>query len=350
MRVLFIVKKNETYGFKTYTKKSSGLWNSTRFIVEGLKARGVHAVLEEAIDGNCVDRLIHKHKPSVLIVEALWVTPDKFRELRKLHKNVRMFVHMHSGVPFLAQEGISMEWLREYPTHRCGVEIIANSLESYEAIKLIYDGPGADKFVHYLPNVYLGKPLRAVLPANDKHWHARHLVMRIACLGAIRPMKNHLTAALASLEFARQKGMYLEFAINATRTEVGGEAVLKNLRKLFVGRENAHLNELPWHEPEDIIRLLSEHYDMGMQPSLTETFNVVSADYVTAGLPVVVSKEVKWVSDFCKADESSVTDQVRIMHRVWRDRIFVKWNQHLLRCNSEAAQDKWFEFVHKFRY
>ncbi len=339
MRVLFICHKNETYGFSTYTRRSSGLFNSTRFIVEGLAARGVHAHIVEVVDNNCIDREVTKFRPHVVIIEALWVVPEKFRILHKLHPKVKWFCHMHSGMPFLAMEGIAMDWLLRYPWE--GVGIIANSVDSHEALKNLYR-PGFEG-LHFLPNVYIGKPRSMPLDSCGTE-------LNVGCFGAVRPLKNQLLQALAALKFAREHGKHLRFHINGSRSETGGDPVLKNLRQLFAHKHHTHpsaeLVEHRWMEPDEFLDCL-RIMDICMQVSLTETFNVVSADYVTAGVPIVVSKEVSWASMFNKASDSSADDIVKVMNRVWRSRILVRRNQYLLQMFSQSAQEAWFNFIKK---
>lgn len=87
-RVLFICKKNNNYGFVSYSKKNSGLFNSTRFIVEALVARGIDAGIVEVTDNNDIDREVTQFKADIVVIEALWVVPEKFLVLQKLHTNV----------------------------------------------------------------------------------------------------------------------------------------------------------------------------------------------------------------------------------------------------------------------
>lgn len=169
--------------------------------------------------------------------------------------------------------------------------------------------------------------------------------INVGCFGAVRPLKNQLLQALAAIQFAREKGSYLRFHINTGRVETGGEPVLKNLRQLFADVQGAELVEHTWFEPEDFIHFLHKHIDIGLQVSLTETFNVVTADYVTAGLPIVVSKEVKWVSSFSQAIDNSLPDIVSKMHRAWDWPILVRLNQHLLRKASKEAQALWIDWL-----
>lgn len=332
-KVLFILKKNEVYSFVSYTRRSSGLWNSTRFIVESLKERGVEAEIVEVIDNNEIDREVTRFRPDLVIIEALWVVPEKFPVLMKLHPDVTWVCHLHSHMPFLALEGIAMEWIVKYAD--LGVGLIANSKPSYEALRCILD----DDEILYIPNVYLGefhKPLS--IPPVDVG------SIDIGCFGAVRPLKNQLIQALAAIRFAKEKGQYLRFHINGSRIETGGDPVMKNIRTLFELTPDAVLVESKWNEPEEFLYLL-RHMDLGMQVSLTETFNVVCADYVTAGIPVVASKEVAWLTECCKAKDDSVDSIVERMHAVWQRKFIVRANQRALARFSRRAQKMWYIFV-----
>lgn len=334
MRVLFICKKNENYDFVSYGQKNSGLYNSTRFIVESLSARGVHAKIVEVIDNNDIDREVHQFKPSVVIIEALWVVPEKYPILMKLHPSVQWFVHLHSHMPFLALEGNSIDWI--FRSVDEGVGLIANSATSYDALRAVI----AKKDIVMLPNVYL------IDDRDPANLDMDQDIVNIGCFGAVRPMKNHLLQALAAIKFARDNRKYLKFHINGSRVETGGRPVLGNLVKLFEHTDNADLVLHPWNEPVDHLDLLST-MDIGMQVSLTETFNVVSADYVTAGIPIVVSKEVYWASRWNKCEDNSVHSIVDVMNRVWGSYWIANWNKRLLQAYSEEAQEKWYHWIRK---
>lgn len=330
MRALFILKKNSTYSFTHYCRRSSGLWNSTKFIVDGLKSSGIHAEIIEVIDANDIDREVTNFNPDLVVIEALWVTPTKMKEIIGLRRhNLRRFaVHMHSGLPFLALEGCAVEWILEYA--RLGVEIIANSRETTDAYRTIV----CDERVVFLPNVYPTKFDKPVCRKIKSH-------IDIGCFGAIRPMKNQLAQAIAAIEFANLKGKLLRFHINGSRIETGGDPALKNLRKLFEKSKVHTLVEHPWMEPEDFIKFLHENIDISLQVSMSETFNVVTADAVAAGIPIVVSKEVAWASRFSQAKVGDVSDIVSKMNRSWKFRHFVRWNQFLLRRHSCVALEMW---------
>ena len=79
-----------------------------------LREIGFDSTLEVAIDNNCIDRLVTKHKPTHVIIEALWVVPSKFTVLQKLHPNVKWIIRIHSEMPFMAGEGMAMDWIGDY--------------------------------------------------------------------------------------------------------------------------------------------------------------------------------------------------------------------------------------------
>lgn len=341
MRSLFVLKKNWQYSFSHMLRRSSGLWNSTRFIVESLEKRGLESRIVEVVDNNDIDREVSAYyetdrrgnrKPMKVVIEALWVVPEKFDVLMALHPKVEWWIHLHSNMPFLASEGMGMEWVIE--SAKRGVRFIANSVESYDALRAVLP---KNRLI-YLPNVYLTEPMSAVRFDWGKP------VLDVGCYGAVRPLKNHLLQALSAIRFAQEIGKRLRFHVNSTRVEGKGEPVLKNLIALFARTHDAELIQEAWFEPSDFIPHLHRNIDIGMQVSLSETFNVVTADYVTAGIPIVVSDEVKWCSTWNVAEEDSIHEVVNIMHRALGNRPLIWWNQYLLQGNSFDAQELWAEW------
>ena len=89
-KVLFILKRREDYNsiIHSHLGLSTGLFNSANFMNEMLRDAGIESNLEVAIDNNCIDRLVTKHRPTHAIIEALWVVPTKFAVLQRLHPGV----------------------------------------------------------------------------------------------------------------------------------------------------------------------------------------------------------------------------------------------------------------------
>lgn len=329
VKILFICKKRQLYGQPTYALGSSGLFNSTRFVAEALGAD-----LVEVVDNNDIDREVTKAKADAVVIEALWVVPEKFHILKKLHPKVRWFIHLHSDIPFLAIEGMAFDWLNKYVLQ--GVGILANCKNAFSALKEVL---GEDHVV-YLPNIYPSKGLRSEAFQEIRSTTQVH----VGCFGAIRSMKNQVTQAIAAIKFAREIGKVLVFHINAGRIETEGGNVIKNLRALFEGRTDAMLIEHPWMTHEQFIKLL-KCMDIGLQVSLSETFNHVTADMVSVGLPVVVSNQVPWISGLSVADCASVDDIEKKMWRAYWWRTIVDDNQVRLWFYSRKARKLWHHWA-----
>ena len=208
-KVLFILKRREDFNPVKHSPLglSTGLFNSANFMNEMLDNAGIRSEIEVAIDNNCIDRLVNKHKPTHVIIEALWVVPSKFSVLTKLHPNVRWIVRLHSEMPFMAGEGMAMDWLGEYinfPQIDIGVNAprMLNEIQAYLRIKKSWTQRQVEKRVFYMPNYY---PQDYVTKQFDreKYW------VDVACFGAVRPLKNHMLQAVAALKFADRKSTRL---------------------------------------------------------------------------------------------------------------------------------------------
>lgn len=309
-RVLFICKHRSSYGV------SYGLINSARFVAEALgKLKDVEAKVVDVVDNNAIDREVHLFKPTHVIIEALWVVPSKFPELLKLHQNVHWFVRIHSMPTFIANEGIAMEWLAAYSDLEDQYDNFTVASNNDEFADVLSETFSYN--VVYTPNIYnpvIRPNSHRRLPAKLVNYYGDYI--HIGCFGAIRPMKNHLAQALAAIQFADRHGLSLMFHINYDRIEQRGNEVLKNLRALFDRTSKSTLVEHPWMSHSSFLELVSE-MDIGMQVSLSETFNIVTADFVSLGIPVVVSSDIKWAPCMYKAEPTSVNDMAETLNHVW---------------------------------
>ena len=167
--------------------------------------------------------------------------------------------------------------------------------------------------------------------------------INISCFGAIRPLKNHLSQALAAIQFADQQGWHLRFHINATRQEQQGQNILKNLRGVFGSLQSHQLIEHPWMDHEVFMKVLREEIDLGLQVSYTETYNIVAADHIAAGVPIVTSSEVRFVLPVFHADPNSVPSMVRRLTWAWHLRRcgITKVNRWLLNRSNQQSQQAW---------
>lgn len=338
IEVLFILKQKHLYGNTTYSKHiQSGLFNSATFVCQMLNEKGIRSELVQVIDNNSIDREVHKFKPKHVIIEALWVVPEKFEILAKLHPNVMWTIRLHSELPFLANEGSAMGWLFEYEKlAKAGIKIrvAPNTEKMFHDLSVV-----GIKHQLLLPNYY---PSTASKPhcINDKH------VVNIGCFGAIRPMKNQLIQAVAAIEFANRLGKRLNFHINSERVEKGDSA-LKNIRAVFDNHPEHKLIEHPWYPHNKFIHVVKS-MDLGMQMSFNETFNIVAADFATSGVPIVASKEISWLSSLYVADPTSVEDMVCTLNFAYRFRKIGLHNLNVkgLQSYSNKSKKIWVKTFH----
>lgn len=336
-RILFIVKFRENYdgscGYDGTPASYGGLYYSALFVVQMLSAAGVKAKLVQVCDNNDIDRAVAEYKPTTVIIEALWVVPEKFSQLRALHPTVQWVIRSHSEIPFLAYEGVAIEWTNRY-VRQPNVSIAANSLYATRDFQGVVGEDYAYK-VHYLPNFYPPSPTEPKTPNG---------ILDIGSFGAIRPLKNQLIQGLAAIEFARQSRKKMRFHIN-TRTEQCGDAVLKNLTAMF-SYAGYPLIRHQWENRTEFLATLATT-DIGMQVSFSETFDITAADTVSLGIPLVTSNEVVWASRYCKAEETntaSIVAKLQLVSSAVKETL-VQTNIHRLRRFCEESRALWLDFA-----
>ena len=314
-KVLFILKyREDPWGDQTYNESngkglSSGLLNSAKFVSQMLNDNGIESKLVQVIDNNCIDREVTTYKPTHVIIEAFWCVPEKFDILSKLHPNIKWIIRNHSEIPFLANEGIALSWTKKYVEYK-NVYISCNNRRCEKAFNIFID-PARNVF---LPNYYPVKGNTCALkgfmewikPRNIK----KNIPLHIACSGAIRPLKNQLLQAIAALSVAKEIGRKLYFHINASRIEMNSNNILKNLQALFENNPHGELVEEPWRDHDGFKDALKK-MDAVMQVSYTETFNIVGADAVDIGVPLVASSEIEWSDKKLNADFNDLDDIIK---------------------------------------
>lgn len=339
--VLFINKRRENYGESlaiwnpNTIKTSSGLSNSVSMLVLMLRGFGIRAEIEEVIDNNCIDRVVTQYRPKYVVIEALWVVPEKFEILHRLHPEVRWIIRLHSEIPFISNEGIAFAWLNIYAKMFPVVSIAANSDRMQKALKELYEIP-----ILHLPNYYVCTHNYA--PLGNKTTG----VLNISCFGAIRPLKNHLIQAIAAIHYCNKNKLKLRFHINSSRVEGNAESSLKNLREVFGGTTHK-LVEHFWLEHDDFTDLIRSEIELGMQVSFSESYNIVAADHIDCGVPVVTSPEVRFVASPFTADPSNIEAiECAINNAMSGKRLYLHRinNYYLKQANTDASR-KWIKFL-----
>jgi hypothetical protein len=334
-KILFILKKRTSYG--AYTAGfSSGLYNSAKFAADMLSAAGYTVKLVEVVDNNSIDHEVSVFRPQIVIIEALWVVPSKFPVLIALHPTVTWIVRIHSEAAFLAQEGIAIDWISKYPTYP-NVYVAANSHEAFEQVSTFYTAKALP-----LPSQLLLLP--TYYPAPDRphhhpHWHSATGIINVACMGAIRPLKNTLIQAIAAIRFADDLGIKLRFHINITRLESGGNAPYRSVVELFAGTRH-ELVQHDWMDHPEFLHFL-RHIDVSLQVSFSETFDIVMADSVATGIPSVGSHAIRWLSSWSQPSTISIKS-IRDTMALVLNNTFLKWrNLGGLQIDAEESREQW---------
>lgn len=353
IKIQFILKYRENCytnedGYNCSGMLESGLFNSARFMCEMLNEEPdrYEAEIIHVEDNNAIDREVTRFRPDVVIVEAYWVVPEKFDVLHKLHPNVKWVIRNHSKSSFLANEGIAFDWSMRY-TDYDNVYVSSNSeVTNDEIAQLVYNHHGdwtlqeAKERCPFLPNYYPIHRLRKDRP----DYCTRHNEVHIGCFGAIRPLKNHVIQAIAAIKFANRLGKKLYFHINSTRMEnSGANQVLKNLQMIFENIDH-ELVEHEWMPHAEFLKLVGT-MDFGLQVSYTETFNIVTADQVSQGVPVIVSEEVDWVDGMFIADpndSNDIAEKLFIANIYARAQGWVYRNHNNLGEYNEKTRKAWF--------
>jgi hypothetical protein len=316
---------------------TSGLFNSANFVVRFLKEQGYAADLTPVQDANSIDRVVTQANPDIVVLEALWVPPAKLAELVALprHSKRKWIIRVHSKAPFLANEGLATRWIQQYTSIESDRIIIApNTRELSEQLS---EALPYGNFI-CLPNIYNPPAFKPTRQTRNKH----HI--DIGCFGAIRPMKNTYQQALAAISFAESRNLQLFFHVNASRVEQKGDNVLKNLVALFDYSPH-RLVQHGWYQHRDFL-LCAEKMDLAMQVSFSESFNIVSADCVTAGVPTVVSDDIEWMPKILQTSPTSHRGMIKKLQRAWRWRGLATRLQRLyLAIYNIKAKLAWLRWI-----
>jgi hypothetical protein len=332
-RILFICKKRvDSYGI------SFGLLNSATFIKNALKKKDISAKVVCVEDNNGIDKEVYDFKPTHVIIHALWVIPSKFQILMRKYPTIKWIVRIHSQLPFLANEGIAFDWIYQYnriSESNKNFILSGNHKEFNEDIISL----GIKSI--YLPNIYC--PLR-----QSKLKKPKDNCLNISCFGALRPMKNHLIQAVAAINYADSHKKKLRFHINGNRIEQKGDQPLRNMRAIFDNSKH-ELIEHDWMNHDDFIELTKE-MDIGLQISLSESFNIVTADSVNNKVPVVVSDEIDWLPGWTKAEATSTDSIARKIdsNLFWNKVTFgllTTINNFYLNCYNRKALKVWLRYL-----
>ena len=212
-----------------------------------------------------------------------------------------------------------------------------NEIRFLSKIKMNWKNNEETKKIIYLPNYY---PTVSKLKKIDYDKEC----VDVSCFGAIRPLKNQLIQAVSAIKFAEKIGKKLFFHINGNRVEQKGDSILRNLIDLFDNLQDHTLVLHDWLVKDDFLDLCS-NMDIGLQCSFSETFNIVGADMISQGIPLVGSSEIVWLDFLSVANPTKSDDITKKLYDAYRmPEIIVRRSQYSLNKYTHKSKHIWINY------
>ena len=273
---------------------------------------------------------------SHVVVSAPWIPTADLQQLTTQHPETTFAVNCHSNLGFLQADPGAMRLVREgLELQRCtwNFRVAANNQRLSNWVSDTYGSTCT-----YLPNLY-----HLDATAGQGRTLFSGGTLRIGAFGAARPLKNFMTAAGAALEIAARLRVDLEFWMSSGRNE-GGASLPQAIQQMTLGLPHVRVVENGWQTwPQ--FRQTVRHMHLLLQPSYTETFNVVTADGIAEGIPSVVSDAIEWAPDYWKAKVDDVHHIATIGQKLLRDKRAPKRGLKALRSYNQRAMRAWEQFL-----
>jgi hypothetical protein len=289
-----------------------------------LRREGVHAEVWPIVNADDLRKRLGLSEVKQVIISAPWIPSLELQALSADYPNVQFAVNCHSNVGFLQADSNGVRLVRETMELELGthnVHLAGNSRRFCAWIHAAFGAPCA-----YLPNLYWIE--------SDLAWQRSpfaHSTLRIGLFGATRPLKNLLSAAGAALEISRSLRVGLELWLSTGRAEGSHNNIIAAMQEMFRGLPQVELVMNGW-QPWPKFRRVVGHMHLLLQPSYTESFNVVTADGVAEGVPSVVSNAIDWAPAHWKADVDDVIDIARVGRHLLLDPRAAHDGLHALRA------------------
>ncbi len=275
-----------------------------------LRQEGIKTDVWPVLNADDLRRKLNATPSEHVIISAPWIPTVELQALSNEFPETHFAVNCHSNVGFLQADRNGVKLVREtmeLETGTSNVHLAGNSRRFCDWICSSFGSPCA-----YLPNLYWLHNLGAL----QTPWTGGTL--RVGVFGATRPLKNLMSAAGAALEIARHLRTPLDLWLSGGRTEGGGETVLGAVKEMLDGLPGVSLKLNGWQSWPNFRKTVA-HMHLLLQPSYTESFNMVTADGVAEGVPSVVSSAIDWAPKDWKADVDDVLDIARVGRRLLQD-------------------------------
>ncbi len=240
------------------------------------------------------------NRPTHIIISAPWLPTLDLQNFVFSHSDIKIVVTCHSNVGFLQADPQGVHLFRDAINLEKGSLNFSAAGNSKRFCKWVNDAYGSP--CTWLPNLYF---LERDFPVSRPLFNGG--VLKIGLFGAVRPLKNLLTAGAAVLEVANNLHTETELHISAGRVE-GGGTVLRSLDEMYQGVPGLKIVYNNWQQWPQFRRVVRTMHLL-LQMSYTESFNMVTADGAAESIPSVVSEAIDWAPNDWKSD---VDDALRV--------------------------------------
>jgi len=290
----------------------------------------------QVVDANGIDKEVHDFNPDIVIIEALWVTAPKLTEIMSLawYRHIKWVVRIHSDIGFLSTEGWGVKLINDYLDINRNNFLIA--FNNHKFVKALSDVMETE--FTYLPNVM------TICEPEDNDSEEKPYI-KIGCFGALRLLKNQCFQAMCAIMAANKLRKKLCFHITPSLA-VQDDSVLKNLRELFKNNEHELMvhNWMPNHLFQNLVRKM----DLGLQLSYTESFNIVTADFINNNKLIIVSDAIDWMPPSLRVsntDYDEVVDKIVHVYKHRNNNLTKGLQRRHLREYNEGAEKTWNAFL-----
>jgi len=303
-----------------------------------LRAAGIPAEAWPVIDGyHLWSKLAARPDISHVVTFAPYLdTPFTERMVRHF-SHVRFAVTCHSNVGFLQADRHAVKLVREsfrLQQQVANFNIAGNSLKFCEWAAEAYGGDCV-----FLPNLYHLE--RDDCPRRPIYHEG---TLRLGIFGATRVQKNIMSAAAAALVIARQTAAeHTEIWVSSDREE-GGQGVMASVREMLSSLDRIRLVAAGWHGWREFRQLVGRMHLL-LQPSYTESFNMVTADGIAEGVASVVSSAIDWVPKYWQACADTVLDIARVGRQLLRDPDAAPDGYRALQHYHRAGLEAWRSYL-----
>ena len=275
---------------------------------------------------------------SHVIISAPWIPTPAIQSLLMEFGQVHFTVVSHSNIGFLMADSNGIKLLREANQLQAGYHNFSVGGNSQKFCDAWFHMYGVRPI--FLPNLYNVATISQV--GERTPWSQGPL--RIGIFGATRPLKNMVSAAAGAIEISRKLRTDVEVWTSTGREEGGGDTVSRAVGELINGLPTVKLVRSGWQSWAGFRKIVGTMHLL-LQPSYTESFNMVTADGIAEGVASVVSDAIDWVPGDWVAHADKVDDIAQTGIRLLHDRHAVNDGQRALRTYVQHGVTHWEKFL-----